>query len=175
MTKISWDKFFFNITKTVSKKSPCLSRHVGAILVKDHVVVSVGYNGPARSVPHCGKSRNDSDNYLKNLLKNSIDPIIGGSLICPRKRLGHPIGSDLAICTAVHAEANCIINAARSGVSTKGTTLYVSDQVPCKDCFSSIINAGITEIVCTNLTFYDPITEFIYKHGGVYIRLFNFI
>lgn len=47
-----------------------------------------------------------------------------------------------------HAETNSIINAARIGVSTKGTTMYMSCGVPCTDCARNIINAGITEIVC---------------------------
>jgi dCMP deaminase len=48
----------------------------------------------------------------------------------------------------VHAEINSIINAARNGVSTKGCTMYMSCGLPCTDCMKSIINAGITTIVC---------------------------
>jgi dCMP deaminase len=47
-----------------------------------------------------------------------------------------------------HAETNSIINAARNGVSTKGTTMYMSCGIPCTDCARNIINAGIVEIVC---------------------------
>ena len=47
-----------------------------------------------------------------------------------------------------HAERNAIYNAARIGVSTKGTTMYLSCGVPCSDCARGIINAGIVRIFC---------------------------
>jgi dCMP deaminase len=47
-----------------------------------------------------------------------------------------------------HAERNAIYNAARIGVSTKGTTMYLSCGIPCADCARGIINAGITRIFC---------------------------
>jgi len=47
-----------------------------------------------------------------------------------------------------HAERNAIYNAARIGVSTKGTTMYLTCGIPCADCCRGIINAGITTIVC---------------------------
>ena len=47
-----------------------------------------------------------------------------------------------------HAERNAIYNAARIGVSTKGTTMYLSCGIPCSDCARGIINAGITRIFC---------------------------
>jgi dCMP deaminase len=47
-----------------------------------------------------------------------------------------------------HAERNAIYNAARIGVSTKGTTMYLTCGMPCADCCRGIINAGITTIVC---------------------------
>ena len=47
-----------------------------------------------------------------------------------------------------HAERNAIYNAARIGVSTKGTTMYLSCGVPCADCARGIINAGIVRIFC---------------------------
>ena len=47
-----------------------------------------------------------------------------------------------------HGERNAIYNAARIGVSTKGTTMYLSCGVPCSDCARGIINAGIVRIFC---------------------------
>jgi dCMP deaminase len=47
-----------------------------------------------------------------------------------------------------HAERNAIYNAARIGVSTKGTTMYLSHWFPCADCARGIINAGITTLYC---------------------------
>ena len=45
-----------------------------------------------------------------------------------------------------HAERNAIYNAARNGVSTVGTRLFMSCPMPCPDCARGIINAGITEL-----------------------------
>jgi dCMP deaminase len=47
-----------------------------------------------------------------------------------------------------HAERNAIYNAARIGVSTKGTTMYLSCGLPCADCARGIINAGVRRIFC---------------------------
>jgi len=47
-----------------------------------------------------------------------------------------------------HAERNAIYNAARIGVSTRGTTMYLSCGMPCADCARGIINAGIKQIFC---------------------------
>jgi dCMP deaminase len=47
-----------------------------------------------------------------------------------------------------HAERNAIYNAARIGVSTKGTTMYLSCGLPCADCARGIINSGVRRIFC---------------------------
>lgn len=51
-----------------------------------------------------------------------------------------------------HAERNAIYNAALIGVSTKGTTMYLTCGIPCTDCARGIINAGIRHIVCETET-----------------------
>jgi len=51
---LKWDTYFHSICVAVASKSPCLSRKIGAILVKDHSIVSTGFNGPSRGIPHCG-------------------------------------------------------------------------------------------------------------------------
>lgn len=48
----------------------------------------------------------------------------------------------------VHAEQNAILNAARIGVSTQSSTMYVTCGIPCSDCARSIINAGIEQLIC---------------------------
>ena len=48
-----WDSYFHKICTAVSSKSPCLSRNIGAIIVRDKSVISTGYNGPPRNYPHC--------------------------------------------------------------------------------------------------------------------------
>ena len=47
-----------------------------------------------------------------------------------------------------HAERNALYNAARIGVSTKGTSMYLTCGIPCTDCAKGIISAGVKEIYC---------------------------
>ncbi len=53
MARPSWDEYFMNIAKDVSARATCDRLHVGAVIVKDHVILSTGYNGAARGLPHC--------------------------------------------------------------------------------------------------------------------------
>ncbi len=53
MARASWDEYFMNIAKDVSARATCDRLHVGAVIVKDHVILSTGYNGAARGLPHC--------------------------------------------------------------------------------------------------------------------------
>ena len=52
-----WDNYFHSICVAISLNSPCMSRKIGAILVRDKSIISTGYNGSARNIPHCGKDR----------------------------------------------------------------------------------------------------------------------
>lgn len=115
---MKWDKYFLDIAKTVARKSPCLKKHVGAIIVVGDRVVSTGYNGPPRKYPHCE--------------------------VCPR--MNKEIGSPYYDCPAVHAEMNCIINAARSGVSIEGGTMYILTGHPCVWCAKLIANSGLATV-----------------------------
>lgn len=77
------------------------------------------------------------------------------------------------MCPAVHAERNALAQAARLGIPVKGATLYLNTQIPCKDCLAELVNAGVVEIVCTELKPYDKISEEILKYSGVLVRLFK--
>jgi dCMP deaminase len=145
-----WDKYFFEICVAVASKSPCLSRKIGAILVRDHSIVSTGYNGPARHYPHCETK-------------------------CPRKILKFKSGEGLHLCPAAHAEGNCVANAARNGVSTIGTTLYMNCIIPCKDCAILLVNAGVSEVVVVSSDLYHSMSSLILEKGNVKVRTFSFV
>ena len=122
------EEYYMTIAHLASMRSTCLSRKVGAIIVKEDNPISFGYNGPARGVSHCEE--------------------LGG---CPRRaKKDFKSGAYLDICPASHAEQNAIAFAARHGISTVGATIYVN-TFPCKDCMNSIINAGIKNIVYDSL------------------------
>ena len=126
-----WDNYFIEIAKVVSSRSTCLRRKYGAVIVKDRVIVSTGYNGSPRGMTDC------------------IDT---GK--CTRKELNIPSGERYELCEAVHAEQNAIING--SPERMKDATIYIAgfeengdfaDGAPCKLCNRMIRNAQIKEVV----------------------------
>jgi len=167
-----WDRYFHDICTAVSSKSPCLSRKIGAILVRDKSIVATGYNGPPRGVPHCGHERLIKDKSLSDVLRE-IGTKSSWRDECPRKLMGYVSGEGLEWCPAQHAEANCISNAARLGVSTIDTTLYMNYIIPCKDCFGKLINAGIIEVVVDDAKVYDKHTQYLINNSNIKIREFR--
>jgi dCMP deaminase len=172
---MNWDTYFHEICITVSRKSTCLSRNIGAILVRDNSVISTGYNGPPRGIPHCGYDRAIKDPMLNNLLisKNLKSVEFGNS--CPRKVLGYPSGTHMELCPAQHAEENAVSNAARQGVIVLGSTLYMNTVIPCQKCFGTLINAGVVEIVVDILDVYDEYTKYLMNFSNIKLRQFNLI
>lgn len=171
----NWDYYFHKICKAVASKSPCLSRKIGAILVRDNIVIATGYNGPARGIPHCGHERFMEDEVLKQAIKDEPKDcdMTRFRNECPRRVLGYVSGEGLQLCPAEHAERNCIASAARVGVSVKDTTLYMNCILPCKNCITLLINAGVKEIVVEDTTHYDKYSEFIYKYCKIKLRKFE--
>ena len=168
-----WDKYFHTICEAVATKSPCLSRHIGAILVKDRSIISTGFNGPSRGIPHCGQERIMKDDNLVTELHSINAHPYRYNIECPRKILGYTSGTHMELCPAQHAENNAIIDAARKGASTVGTTLYMNCLIPCKNCFGALINAGIVEIVVDDITVYDEHTQYLIDNSTIKIRRFE--
>ncbi len=118
----SWDEYFMEIAHLVKKRTTCLRRQVGAVIVKDKNILATGYNGAPSGVEHC---------------------LTTG---CLREKMGIPSGERHEICRGLHAEQNAIVQAAKHGTSIKGSTLYCTHQ-PCGICAKMIINAGIEKLV----------------------------
>jgi dCMP deaminase len=53
MARASWDDYFMNIARVVSSRSTCERKFVGAVIVRDRTILSTGYNGSIRGMPHC--------------------------------------------------------------------------------------------------------------------------
>ena len=80
----------------------------------------------------------------------------------------------LDYCISAHDEQNCIANAARLGVSTLGTDLYLNDQVPCgKICLPMLINAGVKTVTVTQLECYDDLGPYLINYSKIEVRDFN--
>ncbi len=169
-----WDKYFYNICVAVSKNSTCLSRQIGSILVKDKSIISTGYNGPSRGIPHCNE-RYVIDSEIRALIKSKgKDPDnTKYHSICPRYVAGFKSGEGLEYCIAGHAERNALNNAARHGIVTKGAKLFMTCGIPCKDCLTEIINCGIEEIIITKETFYDGSSKYLLENSNLKYRIFE--
>lgn len=159
---------------TVAKNSKCLSRKIGTLLVKDNTVIGTGYNGPPRGVPHCNE-RYILDPELQTALKDkNIDPLDESiHQTCPRYTLGFSSGEALEWCVAGHSERNALINSARLGIETMGCTLYMNCAVPCTPCLVEIINAGIKEIVVTQMKYYDVSAKYLVENSDLQVRVYS--
>lgn len=127
-----WDNYFIEIAKVVSTRSTCMRRQYGAVIVKDRVIISTGYNGSPRGMENCVDIET-----------------------CIRKEQNIPSGERYELCEAVHAEQNAIINGPPDRM--KGSVIYIAGfeedkslagGKPCKLCDRMIRNAQITKIVC---------------------------
>ena len=169
---MNWDKYYLNICRSVAENSRCMSRKIGCILVRDKSILSTGYNGPPRGVEHCD-TRHTHDKFLRTALEKNGVVTFYTLKYCPRQYLKYGSGEGLEYCIAAHAEVNTLINAARNGVKTDGCKLYMTCGIPCKNCLVAIINAGIEEIIVTDLEFYDEESKFLLETSGLRYRKFD--
>jgi len=168
----NWDEYFFNICRQVARNSKCLSRRIGAILVRDKSIISTGYNGPPSGVPRCDNRWVLDNNFAEKYSEHAKDKDVKGK--CPRHLMGFASGEGLNVCVASHAEVNTIINAAKNGICTKDSTMYMSCGIPCSNCLKEIINAGVKDIVVLSLQTYDDNSMYLLNNSDLGIRLFGF-
>lgn len=150
--RISRDGMFMEICQTVAKRSTCLRSKVGALIVKEGRIISMGYNGPVSGAPECEALPKIGEfSTMKDFLgfreshKNTLCEGPG----CTR---------------SIHAEANAIIFAAKTGVSVSGCTLYCS-MSPCTNCAKLIVNSGIAEVKYGKKYRESEGLKFLEKHG----------
>ena len=133
MKRIDKENYYLDIAQTVLERSTCLRRCYGAIIVQHDEIISTGYNGAPRGRKNCADLN-----------------------FCTRMKMNIPSGERYELCRSVHAEANCIISAARK--DTLDSTLYMACRDPqtgelipnstsCSMCRRLIINAGIKRVV----------------------------
>ena len=131
--RVSKENYYLDIAQTVAERSTCLRKRYGAIIVKNDVILSTGYNGAPRG------------------RKNCCD--LGQ---CMRDKLNIPRRERYELCRSVHSEQNAIIAASREQML--GATLYMAcidpadgSLVPgtssCMMCKRVILNAGIAKVV----------------------------
>lgn len=138
------DKNFINIASELATASKCVSKQVGAVIVKDGRILSTGYNGTPAKYTNCndhweGEYTSEHHEWSKTY--------------------------------EIHAEMNAIIWAARKGISIEGATIYVTLE-PCSECSKNLIASGILRIVYAKEyehTNSNTISKFI-KDNGVIIE-----
>ncbi|MBE0524464.1 MAG: cytidine/deoxycytidylate deaminase family protein [Methanosarcinales archaeon] len=141
------DEYFMEIAEVVAKRTTCLRKKVGAVIVRDKRILATGYNGAPRNLEHC------------------LD--IG----CIRQQQNIKSGTRHELCRAVHAEQNAIIQSALHGVSVENATLYCTHQ-PCVLCAKMIINSRITRVVYAN-PYPDNEAIKFFKSAGVEVVSFK--
>jgi len=126
-----WHEYFLDIAKAVGHRATCLRRRYGAIIVKDKIIVSTGYNGAPRGEANC------------------ID-----TGLCERERLHVPKGQNYELCVAVHAEQNAIINA--DPQKMRDADIYIvgfnadgslASGKPCLLCRRMLVNAQLAHAI----------------------------
>ena len=132
MSRLTKKEYYLEIAGVVAKRSTCLKRNYGAVIVKDDRIISTGYNGAPRGRANC----------MEDIKK------------CPRMNVAH--NTDYSACRSVHAEANAIIHASYN--DTQGSVLYLTGwdaqtgkrlpvAEPCPMCKRMIINAQIEKVI----------------------------
>lgn len=130
--RVSKTDTYLNVAEAFAYRSTCIKRKYGAVIVKNDVVVSTGYNGSPRGYDNCCD--------------------IG---VCPRMERDMHQGEGYDICRAIHAEQNALLNCSRE--QTMGADLYLTGvnpfdnsihrAKPCPLCARMIIQAGIRNVI----------------------------
>ena len=122
MKRPSWDQYFMTITQQVAERSTCLRAKVGAVIVRDRMILATGYNGSPAGLPHCTE--------VGCLIYESRTPDGELEQNCYR---------------TIHAEINAITQAARNGAAIRDADIYVT-HTPCIHCMKVLINTAIRKI-----------------------------
>ncbi len=141
------DQYFMKMAHLASERSTCLRRKVGAVIVADKRVLTTGYNGAPKGLPHCEETG------------------------CIRQQRNVPSGERHELCRGVHAEQNAIIQAAVFGVSVKGAIIYITNY-PCSVCAKLLLNAGISEVIYDG-EYKDDLAIELLGQGDIAVRNFK--
>ncbi|KAJ6621190.1 cytidine deaminase-like protein [Mycena sp. CBHHK59/15] len=142
-----WDAYFMTLASLASRRSNCMKRRVGAVLVRENRILATGYNGTPRGVANCNE---------------------GGCVQC--NGTAYP-GSPTYECVCLHAEENALLEAGRERVGL-GSVLYCN-TCPCLKCTIKIIQTGVKTVVY-NLSYkVDDASARLLAEAGVELRRFQ--
>ena len=131
MSRLTRDQLFVSIAETIAERSTCLRGQVGAIIVVEKHIVSMGYNGAPPGQPHCDEAG----------CGGGVHTTLTGAEFDMQPD-SFPNG-----CTrTTHAESNAVAFAARQGIPTANGTMYCTHAM-CHNCAAIVVAAGIKEVV----------------------------
>lgn len=139
----NWDEYFLEIMEAVAKRATCDRGRSGCVIAKDKQILVTGYVGSPLGLPHC----DDVGHQMRSVT--------------------HEDGRITQHCVrTTHAEQNAICQAAKTGVSIQGATIYTR-MTPCSTCAKMIINSGIKRVVCKKKYHAGEEAEEMFKKAGV--------
>ncbi len=141
LKKPSDDSFYMEIAQVVAKRSLCIKRKAGALLVREKRVLVMDSDDTPRHIKHCNEN---------------------GCPACNKE------GIQLQ-CLCMHAEENVILQAAHHGISTKDAIVYTTDS-PCLHCTQVLINAGIRELVFNEDAPLNEMTYALLREANVSLK-----
>ncbi|KAG0366551.1 Deoxycytidine monophosphate (dCMP) deaminase [Mortierella sp. AD032] len=140
----SWDSYFMYLANLAARRSNCMKRRVGCVLVRERRVIATGYNGTPKNLTNCNE---------------------GG---CSRCNQATPCGKGLDRCLCMHAEENALLEAGRERVG-KESTIYCN-TCPCLGCAIKIVQVGVSEVVYSESYGMDDLTAEVFRNAGVILR-----
>ena len=145
----TWDHYFMTLASLAARRSNCMRRQVGCVLVREKRVMSTGYNGTPRNVTNCNE---------------------GG---CPRcnNSSSNAGGVALSTCLCIHAEENALLEAGRERIG--GSSVLYCNTCPCLTCSIKIVQVGITEVVFSQSYYMDAEAANLFREAGVKLRQFS--
>jgi dCMP deaminase len=145
--RLGWHEYFMSVAHLISRRATCTRGHIGAVIVRDHNILSTGYNGAPSGLPHCNETN------------------------CRIFRSTHPDGTVEENCVnTIHAEINAIAQAAKHGVSIKDADIYITAS-PCIHCLKVLVNVGIRTIYYDKPYKIEHIAELLRLSGVKLVRI----
>lgn len=147
----TWDHYFMTLASLAARRSNCMRRQVGCVLVREKRVIATGYNGTPRNITNCNEGGCPRCN-------GAAGGMTGG-------------GVSLSTCLCIHAEENALLEAGRERVGP-GAVLYCN-TCPCLTCTIKVIQVGITEVVFSRSYYMDAEAAKLFEESGVKLRQFS--
>ena len=148
----TWDAYFMTLASLAARRSNCMKRRVGCVLINENRIVATGYNGTPRNLTNCNEGGCARCNGASNSTTASG-------------------AASLSTCLCLHAEENALLEAGRERIKA-GTILYC-DTCPCLTCSVKIVQVGIGEVVFSQQYDMDEATARVFGEAGVRLRQFS--